>query len=236
MRAAACSCPHTQRKPQSLQDPVPNIRAEPDPANILEWHFVILGEAGTPYAGGTYHGKLLFPSDYPFKPPGILMLTPSGRFVPGNKICFSFSDFHPEAWNPIWHVATILNATVSFMNEDTLTTGCTKTSLAEKRRLAGESLGASCKNPAFRRMFPDLLDKHKAAQAAGTDGEVAGCSGAEGQSAAGGGAVEKEERREVREGSWLQAQLAALRRVLPTIIVAALAIGIVLVQYRSAVK
>ena len=30
--------------------------------------------------GGYYHGKLLFPDGYPFKPPGIMMLTPSGRF------------------------------------------------------------------------------------------------------------------------------------------------------------
>ena len=50
-----------------MQDPIPNIEAQPDPGNILEWHFVITGAPGTPYAGGTYHGKLLFPPDYPFK-------------------------------------------------------------------------------------------------------------------------------------------------------------------------
>ena len=46
------------------------------PNNILEWHFVIIGPADTPYTNGQYHGKLLFPSEYPYKPPAIMMLTP----------------------------------------------------------------------------------------------------------------------------------------------------------------
>ena len=32
------------------------------------------------YKGGYYWGKLVFPQDYPYKPPSILMITPSGRF------------------------------------------------------------------------------------------------------------------------------------------------------------
>ena len=147
-----------------MQDPIPNIEAQPDPSNILEWHFVIHGEPDTPYAGGTYHGKLIFPHDYPFKPPGILVITPSGRFKPGQKICFSFSDFHPEAWNPIWHVATILNATQSFMNEESQTTGSVTASVHERRRLAAQSLANSCKNPHFRRIFPHLVERHEEQQ------------------------------------------------------------------------
>ena len=46
------------------------------PNNILEWHFVIKGPADTPYTGGSYHCKLIFPSEYPYKPPAIMMLTP----------------------------------------------------------------------------------------------------------------------------------------------------------------
>lgn len=29
------------------------------------------GPPDSPFAGGEYHGVLLFPSEYPFKPPGI---------------------------------------------------------------------------------------------------------------------------------------------------------------------
>ena len=45
-----------------------------------------------------YHGKVVFPNDYPFKPPSIFMLTPNGRFETGRRLCLSMSDFHPELW------------------------------------------------------------------------------------------------------------------------------------------
>lgn len=40
--------------------------------------YVLEGQDDTPYEGGYYHGKIIFPPQYPFKPPSILMLTPSG--------------------------------------------------------------------------------------------------------------------------------------------------------------
>lgn len=67
---------------------------------------------------GYYHGKLIFPSDFPFKPPRILMLTPSGRFATNTALCFSISDHHPESWNPTWTVSTIIMGIVSFMNDE----------------------------------------------------------------------------------------------------------------------
>ncbi|KAF8649485.1 hypothetical protein AX16_005773 [Volvariella volvacea WC 439] len=89
------------------KEPPPFIWAAPDEKNILTWNFLIRGPPDSVYAGGEYHGILLFPSEYPFKPPGIKMLTPSGRFQPDKKICFSMSDFHPGTWNPAWSVATM---------------------------------------------------------------------------------------------------------------------------------
>jgi ubiquitin-conjugating enzyme E2 J2 len=92
------------------KDPVPYVVAEPLPANILEWyvwcyfvakcgtfcqdfkkpalksfhcfrHYVVTGPENTPYEGGLYHGKLVFPREFPFKPPSIYMITPNGRLV-----------------------------------------------------------------------------------------------------------------------------------------------------------
>ena len=54
-----------------------------------------------------YHGKVVFPNDYPFKPPSIFMLTPNGRFETGRRLCLSMSDFHPESWVPAWSVAAL---------------------------------------------------------------------------------------------------------------------------------
>ena len=69
-----------------LKEPLPNITAYPLDDDILEWHYMIRGPSGSPFHGGCYHGKLKFPTEYPFKPPAIYMLTPNGRFKPNQKL------------------------------------------------------------------------------------------------------------------------------------------------------
>ena len=51
--------------------------AQPLEENLFEWHFTILGPHGTDYDGGRYHGRILLPSEYPMKPPSIILLTVS---------------------------------------------------------------------------------------------------------------------------------------------------------------
>ncbi len=68
--------------------------ARPLETDILVFHYVLEGPEGTPYAGGYYHGYIKFPSEYPLKPPSVLMLTPSGRFEVNQRICLSMSDYH----------------------------------------------------------------------------------------------------------------------------------------------
>ena len=82
--------------------------AEPLPSNILEWRYVVRGPDDSLYKGGLYHGKLVFPSEFPFKPPSIFMTTPNGRFKTDTRLCLSISDYHPDTWNPAWSVSTIL--------------------------------------------------------------------------------------------------------------------------------
>jgi ubiquitin-conjugating enzyme E2 J2 len=140
------------------RNPVPNIRACPLENNILEWHYVIEGAKGSPYQNGWYHGKVIFPSNYPYKPPAIQMITPSGRFKPNTRLCLSMSDFHPETWNPMWSVSTILMGLQSFMLEDSPTYGSISTSTMEKRKLAAESLEFNSKNKIFGELFPELVE------------------------------------------------------------------------------
>jgi ubiquitin-conjugating enzyme E2 J2 len=104
-----------------------NFVAQPEETNIFEWHFCVFGLTDCPYEGGFYHGKLLFPRDYPFKPPGIMLLTPNGRFSTNKRICTNFSDYHPELWQPSWTVATIVVGLISFMNQDEITAGAIRT-------------------------------------------------------------------------------------------------------------
>lgn len=97
------------------KSPVENIQAVPLESNILHWHYVIKGVKATPYEGGYYHGMLRFPPEYPLKPPSVLMYTPNGRFITNRRLCLSMSDFHPETWNPMWSVSSILTGLHSFM-------------------------------------------------------------------------------------------------------------------------
>jgi ubiquitin-conjugating enzyme E2 J2 len=92
-----------------------NFVAAPDEKNIYEWYFCVFGLLDCPYEDGFYVGKIIFPKEYPFKPPGLMMITPNGRFEERKRICTSFSDFHPELWDPSWSVQTIVLGLLSFM-------------------------------------------------------------------------------------------------------------------------
>lgn len=137
--------------------PVEYIQAVPLENNILEWHYVITGTKGTPYEGGYYHGKLKFPPEYPMKPPSVMMITPNGRFKTNQRLCLSMSDFHPETWNPMWSVSSILTGLYSFMLEQQATLGSLNTTDGQKRKYAAVSLETNCTNATFRKLFPDLV-------------------------------------------------------------------------------
>lgn len=136
----------------------PKITVAPNESNLLEMHYVIEGSPGTPYEGGIYHGKLIFPKEYPLKPPGVLMNTPSGRFQPGRRLCLSMSDFHPESWNPMWSVSTILTGLYSFMIESNPTLGSMETTLEQKHKLAAQSLEYNCRDKTFCKLFPEYVE------------------------------------------------------------------------------
>lgn len=139
------------------KSPPAYLFARPLETNILEWHYVLKGPPETPYFGGEYHGKLVFPADYPFKPPSIRMITPNGRFQINTRLCLSMSDFHPGTWNPSWSVSTILNGLLSFMSQDESTTGSITTSRYEKAVLALRSHAYNISNPQFKEIFPELV-------------------------------------------------------------------------------
>ncbi|KAI8812762.1 ubiquitin-conjugating enzyme/RWD-like protein [Cladochytrium replicatum] len=96
-------------------DPSPEFTSAPLEDNMLEWHFTIRGPNTGGFSGGRYHGRMIFPPDYPFKPPNISFLTPNGRFEVGKKICLSITGHHPESWRPAWGIATALVAIISFL-------------------------------------------------------------------------------------------------------------------------
>lgn len=164
---------------QQIQvDPPEYAIAKPSERNILEWHYVITGPPDTPYHNGQYYGVLNFPPDYPFKPPSIKMVTPSGRFQCNTRLCLSISDFHPKSWNPSWQVSTILTGLVSFMTSEEMTTGGMSTPNAARMGYARDSRRNNNANSTFIREFPELIEQNNRAiiaqnlqQAAPSDAE-----------------------------------------------------------------
>lgn len=135
-----------------------NFVAEPDPDNIFDWHFCIYGLKECAYEGGFYHGMLKFPKEYPMKPPSVLMITPSGRFYEKQRICLTISDYHPESWNPVWKVESILFGLMSFMLSEEHSVGSMTQSAAERKALAAKSLDWNMKNKADK--FAERFDKY----------------------------------------------------------------------------
>ena len=83
--------------------------------DIFEWYFAIRGPRDSDFEGGIYLGRLTLPPDYPLAPPSFTMLTRSGRFETGVRICLSISSFHADLWSPSWSVRSALLALAAFM-------------------------------------------------------------------------------------------------------------------------
>lgn len=97
-----------QEARELANDPCTDYTAAPLEDDIFEWHCTMRGTPGTEFEGGLYHFRILLPTEYPFRPPSIMMLTPNGRFELNTKICISFTSYHEELWQPAWGVRTAI--------------------------------------------------------------------------------------------------------------------------------
>ena len=79
-------------------------------------------------------GSLQFPFEYPWKPPSMKMITKSGRFFVNKSICLSITAYHPESWDPIWPVKSLIVALISFFVSDDMTVGAIPNSSFEYRQ------------------------------------------------------------------------------------------------------
>jgi ubiquitin-conjugating enzyme E2 J1 len=151
--------------------------ASPLEHDMFEWHFTIRGPVTTDFENGIYHGRILLPPDYPYKPPHIMFLTPNGRFDTNTKICLSFSAYHPELWQPAWGIRLILEALIAFLPTPTDgAIGAIDYSSAERKKLAIQSQQyfcptCQCHPRTLLRAVPQKSDNDQGA----TAGENATC-------------------------------------------------------------
>lgn len=110
-----------------------------DDSNIFEWDILIVGPPDTLYEGGYFKAKLVFPKDYPDRPPTMTftspMFHPNGLYLnlkligvvyKDGKVCISI--LHPpgddkwgyekscERWKPIHSVESILLSVISMLS------------------------------------------------------------------------------------------------------------------------
>ncbi|KAF7295108.1 UBC-like protein [Mycena indigotica] len=128
-----------QEARELANDPSPEYSAAPLEDDIFEWHCTLRGPAGTEFEGGLYHFRILLPAEYPFRPPALMMLTPSGRFETDTKICISFTSYHEELWQPAWGVRTAIIGLQGFFplkGKAAVGVGSIEHPTAERKRLA----------------------------------------------------------------------------------------------------
>ncbi|KAI0362673.1 UBC-like protein [Trametes cingulata] len=131
-----------QEARELANDPCTDYAAAPLEDDIFEWHCTIRGPPGTEFEGGLYHFRILLPSEYPFRPPAIMMLTPNGRFELNTKICISFTNYHEELWQPAWGVRTAIIGLQGFFplkGTAAVGVGALEYPTAERKRLAALS-------------------------------------------------------------------------------------------------
>ncbi|XP_066106552.1 uncharacterized protein [Saccopteryx bilineata] len=98
------------------QNPPVGCSAGPIADNIFEWQAIIIGPSGSPYEGGIFTLKMVFPCNYPFKPPKIQFATKiyHPNIDRQGTICMNLLSLD---WSPIVTVSKLLQAICSMLSE-----------------------------------------------------------------------------------------------------------------------
>lgn len=99
------------------KDPMPHISAGPVGDDLYHWTGCVIGPQKTPYEGGVFKVDILFPADYPFKPPKIKFITKI--FHPNisttGAICVSI--LKDDGWSPSLSISKVLLSIVSLLDD-----------------------------------------------------------------------------------------------------------------------
>jgi ubiquitin-conjugating enzyme E2 D len=100
-----------------IREPVNNCSAGPvNDSNLMEWEATIFGAEGTPYHCGVFNLSIMFPHEYPFKPPIIRFLTKIYHCNINEKggICL---DILKDKWSPALTISKVLLSICSLMSD-----------------------------------------------------------------------------------------------------------------------
>ena len=97
-------------------EPPENCSAGPVNDNLFEWQASLMAPEDSPYTGGIFKLKLLFPSDYPFKPPKVTFKTKiyHPNIDPNGSICL---DILKSKWSPALTISKVLLSLLSLLTD-----------------------------------------------------------------------------------------------------------------------
>lgn len=98
----------------------------PNEKNFFEWDFLMIGPPETFYEGGMFSGKMIFPKEYPNRPPQLKFTCNlyHPNIYPDGRVCISIlhegvDEFGYESvnerWNPSHGVNTVLLSILSMI-------------------------------------------------------------------------------------------------------------------------
>ncbi len=97
-------------------DPPLNCSAGPEGDDLFRWEGVIFGPSDSPFAGGVFRLKILFPVDYPFKCPTITFTTKiyHPNINSSGVICL---DILKQNWSPALTISKVLLSICSLLTD-----------------------------------------------------------------------------------------------------------------------
>jgi len=98
------------------KDPPGNCSAGPVDDDLFHWEATIMGPEKTVYEGGIFQLNILFPSNYPFKPPKIKFNTTiyHPNINSSGGICL---DILKDNWSPALTISKVLLSICSLLND-----------------------------------------------------------------------------------------------------------------------
>lgn len=98
------------------KDPPVNCSAGPDDDDIFKWTATLMGPSASPYQGGIFYLNIVFPQNYPFKPPKITFATKvyHPNINSSGGICL---DVLKDQWSPALTIDKILLSICSLLED-----------------------------------------------------------------------------------------------------------------------
>ena len=107
----------TKELEELIKDPPTNCSAGPEDTDIFKWKATIIGPEDTPYHGGIFNLSILFPPDYPFKPPKIKFTTKilHPNINGSGNICLDI--LQGRQWSPALTISKVLLSISSLLSD-----------------------------------------------------------------------------------------------------------------------